>query len=109
MNVFFRSYRAFLPQSRELPLSALSAQIPLDFGGTGSVCGDMDEKSRSAVSHKFAELTAVLEDATELAANGQSPTRGLSDLQEDVDQLWELFFEGIGLVSSIENLVRAER
>ena len=81
----------------------------MDFCGTGSVCGDMDEKSRSAVSHKFAEMTAVLEDATVLAANGQLPARGLSDLQRDIDQLWELFFEGIGLVSSIENLVRAER
>ncbi len=69
----------------------------------------MDEKSRSAVTHQFAQLTAVLEDMTELAANGQSSACGLSDIQKDIDQLWALLYDGIGLMSSIENLVRTER
>ena len=77
----------------------------LDFLCTGSVCGSMDENERDRISKRFADLTALLEDAAGLAVEGQSSQRSLMLVVDDIAQIWPLLIAGVAALTSIERSI----
>lgn len=68
-----------------------------------SVCGVMADFERDRISKRFADLTALLEDAAGFAVDGQSSQRSLAAIKNTVIQIWPL------LIASVADLAANER
>jgi len=66
----------------------------------------MDDFERDRISKGFADLTALLEDAAGLAAEGQSGQQTLVLFRENIVQIWPLLIAGVAELASIERGIR---
>lgn len=62
-------------------------------------------RNRDHISKSFADLTALLEDATSLATAGQSHQCTLQELTELTKRLWPGIIKGVGTLANIERLI----
>ncbi|WP_411892447.1 hypothetical protein [Yoonia sp. SDW83-1] len=65
----------------------------------------MESTDREKVAEAFAELTAMLEDATVLAVDGQSNDRSPNSIRTNIGRLRSLLSASTDQLAGIENLV----
>ncbi len=65
----------------------------------------MESTDREKVAEAFAELTAMLEDATVLAVDGQSNDRSPYSIRTNIGRLRSLLSASTDQLAGIENLV----
>jgi len=68
--------------------------------------GVMDEFERDGISKRFANLTALLEDAAGLAVEGQSRQRSLALIRKNIAHIWPLLIACVAQLALLERHVQ---
>lgn len=71
-----------------------------------SVCVVMADYERDKISKRFADLTALLEDAAGFAVDGQSSQRSLAAIKNTVIQIWPLLITSVAELAAIERDIK---
>lgn len=65
----------------------------------------MNEFERDKISERFADLTALLEDAAGLSVEGQSDKRSFALMRTDIAQIWPLLRASVMVLTTIERIL----